>query len=132
MLSSAGLFAWLCGVTNTACLLLISVSIYFAFLLNGVPTANAGHRVGGHGFDGPRPENTLEALRDLIRRDNAAPLGDLSYAEFDVHVSNVTSSSWPVPALQETLCSVVEMHMDADTHRLTRMPQSCLHSSTRL
>lgn len=94
VLSSAGLIAWLFGVTNTLCLLLISVSMYFAFLLKGVPTANAGHRVGGHGFDGPRPENTLEALRDLIRRDNAAPLGDLSYAEFDVHVSPVTLKTY--------------------------------------
>ena len=85
--SCAGLVIWRFGVVMPLCLLLISILAYFAFLVSGVPTTNAGHRVGGHGFDGPRPENTLEALRDLIQRDNAGPLRDLAYAEFDVHVS---------------------------------------------
>ena len=39
---------------------------------------------------GPQPENTLEALRDLIRRDREGPLKDLHYVEFDVHVSTLT------------------------------------------
>ena len=39
---------------------------------------------------GPRPENTLEALRDLIRRDKEGPLNDLHYIEFDVHVRSLT------------------------------------------
>ena len=60
--------------------------MYFAFLLNGVPTANAGHRSGGHGFYGQFPETTLEALRNLIQRDNESLLPDLAYAEFDVQV----------------------------------------------
>jgi hypothetical protein len=38
----------------------------------------------------PAQENTLEALRDLIERDNdgvTGPLQKLVYVEWDVHVS---------------------------------------------
>ena len=91
--SCTGLTIWWFGVTKPLCLLLIGTSLYVAFLLRGVPTSNAGHRVGGHGFDGLRPENTLEALQDLIRRDNAGPLQGLAYAEFDVHVSDSFTSN---------------------------------------
>lgn len=39
-------------------------------------------------------ENTLPALEDLIRRDNAGelPAGALAYAEFDVHVGDLLPS----------------------------------------
>lgn len=52
------------------------------------------HRAGGHSFGGPLPENSLEALRDLISRDNgdAGPLPKLAYVEWDVHVSIVRCS----------------------------------------
>ena len=43
-----------------------------------------------HVAAGAHIENTLEALQDLIKRDNATPDGlpKLAYIEFDVHVSN--------------------------------------------
>ena len=41
---------------------------------------------GGHSYGSPQPENSLEALRDLIQRDNTSPLDKLAYVEFDIHV----------------------------------------------
>ena len=38
-------------------------------------------------FGSLRPENTVEALRDLVKRDNQHPLPGLAYVEFDIHVS---------------------------------------------
>ena len=44
----------------------------------------------------PRPENTVEALRDLVKRDNQHPLPGLAYVEFDVHVRQLRRlSPWP-------------------------------------
>ena len=41
---------------------------------------------------GPLCENTLPALRSLIRRDNAGELGGaIAYVEFDVHVGPLPS-----------------------------------------
>ena len=41
------------------------------------------------------PENTLEALRDLIKRDNQQDVPGLAYVEFDVHVSSVSGFCGP-------------------------------------
>ncbi len=50
---------------------------------------------------GTHCENTLPALEDLIRRDNAGelPQGALSYVEFDVHVSMLLPQSTPRSSL---------------------------------
>ncbi|EIE22965.1 hypothetical protein COCSUDRAFT_53472 [Coccomyxa subellipsoidea C-169] len=60
---------------------------YTGFQLAKQPEENVGHRAGAPGFLGTHCENTLPALEDLIRRDNAGelPPGALSYVEFDVH-----------------------------------------------
>ncbi|BDA49903.1 hypothetical protein COCOBI_15-0310 [Coccomyxa sp. Obi] len=57
------------------------------FRLAAHPEENLGHRAGAPGFTGTFCENTLPALEDLIRRDNAGelPPGGLVYVEFDVH-----------------------------------------------
>ncbi|KAK9805574.1 hypothetical protein WJX72_006054 [[Myrmecia] bisecta] len=60
---------------------------FLAWQLRQQPEINAGHRSGAGGFKGPHCENTLEALADLIERDNGAegPLAHLHYVEFDIH-----------------------------------------------
>lgn len=77
------------GYGNTLLVVTLLATAVLSVLLHDMPTDNAGHRAGGHGYGGPQPqENTLEALRDLIRRDNAkdcGPLQKLAYVECDVH-----------------------------------------------
>lgn len=61
---------------------------------------------------GTHCENTLPALEDLIRRDNAGELapGSLVYVEFDVHVSGhpfrspPVTSTWMAEDAHMTLC----------------------------
>ncbi len=49
--SSIVLVCWGFGTVRTLVLLAIVASIVLVFLLNGVPTENAGHRVGVVGYD---------------------------------------------------------------------------------
>ena len=58
-------------------------------LVFGAPLRLAEHCIGWDAVAGEHIENTLEALRALIRKDNHTPGGleTLAYIEFDVHVS---------------------------------------------
>ena len=43
---------------------------------------------------GAHVENTVPALQNLIRRDNARPADNFSYIEFDIHVSPCKVHIW--------------------------------------
>lgn len=138
---------WLFGAGHTALAAVLLATSLLSILLHDMPTDNAGHRAGGHGFGGPQPqvsnswiacsltachsldqqhvslisltnlvicstaarwsalmwlpwleqENTLEALRNLISRDNdvaTGPLQKLAYVEWDVHVRYCAHLLW--------------------------------------
>lgn len=83
-ISAAG---WQFGMFRTIALLTLALLLTLAKQLASTPEVNSGHRAGGKGYEGEHIENTLEALRALINKDNETPGGlkTLAYIEFDVH-----------------------------------------------
>ena len=73
--SSIVLVCWGFGAVRTLVVLAILASLILAFLLNGVPTENAGHRVGVVGYDRSATQSaisapsTLSALYPLLRQN---------------------------------------------------------------
>lgn len=79
-----GLVAWF-GIGRAALLTLAILLTVFAALLHDMPTDNAGHRGGGHGYGGHLQENTIEALRALAACDAASLMHTFAYLELDIH-----------------------------------------------
>jgi len=80
-----GVLSWLCGAGKVALCTLTAALVGLAVLLHDMPTDNAGHRAGGHGFGSALQENTVEALQALLARSSPGPLPELAYVEFDIH-----------------------------------------------
>ncbi|KAL3160378.1 hypothetical protein ABBQ32_010705 [Trebouxia sp. C0010 RCD-2024] len=87
VLAAMSIASWQFGTFRTIALLTLALLLTLAKQLASTPDVNSGHRAGGKGYEGEHIENTLEALRALIKTDNETPNGlkRLAYVEFDVH-----------------------------------------------
>ncbi|KAK9864547.1 hypothetical protein WJX84_005921 [Apatococcus fuscideae] len=79
------LCAWRFGLLKVIFMCTGSFMIWLFGMLLNQPDHNVGHRCGAMGFRGAHVENTVPALQNLIRRDNARPADNFSYIEFDIH-----------------------------------------------
>lgn len=87
-------------------------------------------RCGGRS---PRSENTLEALRDLVKRDSQQDVSGLAYVEFDVHVRPrlpchaCSSASFQHAAQMSALMEMLSLLYIAGTRMLK--PPCCHHDA---
>jgi hypothetical protein len=51
---------WRFGISHTALIVVLLGTSVLSVLLHDMPTDNAGHRAGGHGYGGLRPQVQLD------------------------------------------------------------------------